>query len=211
MDLERLVDFLSHALERTGPLAPLVLFLASFIEYVFPPFPGDALVLLGAWYAVQGAISWPLAFSAVTAGALIGAAVDWRIGRYLGARVWQRTTAGWILDPERLQRFEALYRRWGPWLLVVNRFLPTLRAVLFVAAGASGVSLRAVLLYGGISAALWNLALLAVGGLVAKNLDHLVGIVRGYTRGATVVLLVVVAAIALRAFLKRRASRGQPG
>jgi membrane-associated protein len=212
VDLERLFDLLSHAVERTGPLAPVILFGASLIEYVFPPFPGDALVLLGAWYAVHGQISWPLAFAAVTAGALLGATIDWRIGRYLGARIWARTTAGWILDVERLQQFEALYRRWGPWLLVANRFLPTMRAVLFVAAGASGVRLRAVLLYGGISAVLWNVALLGAGGLVANNVDELVGLVRAYTRAATVVLVLVVGAVALRVYLKRRrASRGQAG
>ena len=44
--------------------------LGSLVEYVFPPFPGDTLVVLGAWYAVNGKISWPLAFAAVTAGAV---------------------------------------------------------------------------------------------------------------------------------------------
>jgi membrane-associated protein len=212
VDLERLLELFSHAVERTGAFAPAILFGASLVEYVFPPFPGDALVLLGAWYAVQGEISWPLAFSAVTAGALLGAAIDWRIGRYLGERIWARTTAGWFLDAERLQRFEAAYRRFGPWLLVANRFLPTMRAVLFLAAGASGVPLRSVLLFGGISAVLWNSTLLALGALVAANVDELVAIVRGYTRAATVVLLVAAAAVALTVVVRRRrAARDRAG
>src|SRR5512132_4320144 len=96
---------------QTGPFAPVVLLVASFVEYVFPPFPGDTIVLLGAWYAVHGALSWPAAFLAVTAGAVIGAALDWTIGRALRPSLDLRS--GRWLDSARLARFEASYRRWG--------------------------------------------------------------------------------------------------
>ena len=63
--LTGLAQTLADAVSRTGPVAPLILFAASFVEYLFPPFPGDLVVVLGAWYAVQGELSWPATFVSV--------------------------------------------------------------------------------------------------------------------------------------------------
>ncbi|HEU4384183.1 MAG TPA: DedA family protein [Anaeromyxobacteraceae bacterium] len=205
--LERLAQSLSETLVRTEGYAPLVLFFGSFVEYVFPPFPGDTLVLLGAWYAVNGVLSWPVTFLAVTAGALAGAYLDWRAGVALGRRIDRSVHRKGGLTEERLLRFEAGYRRFGAWLLVLNRFLPGVRAFFFLAAGACGIPLRQVLLYGGISAAVWNALLLAAGGLLVRNLDELLQLGARYTSAAWLAMAAVAALLLARALLGRRASR----
>lgn len=202
--LERFAESLSATLAGTGGYAPLILFFGSFVEYVFPPFPGDTLVLLGAWYAVNGALSWPMTFLAVTAGAVAGAWVDWRAGVALGRRLDRSAHRRGGLGEERLRRFEAGYRRWGAWLLVANRFLPGVRAFFFLAAGASGIPLREVLLFGGISAALWNAVLLAAGGFLVGNLEELVQLFGRYTSVAWLAMAAVAALLLAWALLRRR-------
>ena len=200
--LERAVALFTDAVVHTGRFAPLVLFASSFVEYVFPPFPGDTIVILGAWYAVHGALSWPAAFVAVTAGAVAGAFLDWKVGRWLAPRLEAGAAHG-LLDAGRLAHFEAAYRRWGALLLVANRFMPGVRAFLFVAAGASGIPLRRVLLLGGISAALWNALLLAAGGLLARNVPELIALFERYTWSAWVALGIVAAVLGVRALVRR--------
>jgi membrane-associated protein len=208
--LERLADALTAALTRTGPWAPAILFFASFIEYVFPPFPGDMLVVLGAWYAHAGVLSWTATFAAVTAGAIAGAWVDYRMGVALGRRIDRRAARTGSLSEERLARFEASYRRWGGWLLVANRFFPGIRAFFFLAAGASGIPLPRVLLLGGVSAALWNALLLTVGALVARNVGDLVAIFERYTTAAWIAVVAVGIALPVAWLWRRRAQRAAP-
>jgi membrane-associated protein len=209
--LSRLAQALADAVVSTGPLAPVILFAASFVEYVFPPFPGDLVVVLGAWYAVQGQLSWLATFVATTGGALAGAWVDWRVGRAIGRSLDQRahrtTVVSRILTEERLARFDEGYRRWGGLLLVANRFFPGVRAFIFVAAGASGIPLRKVLLLGGLSAAAWNVLLLAAGALLARNLGELLALFDRYTRVASTVLAGAVVLAAAWWLLRRRAAR----
>ncbi len=205
---DRLAALLSDVVAHTGRFAPAVLFGASLVEYLFPPFPGDTIVVLGAWYAVHGALSWPAAFAAVTAGAVAGAWLDWRVGRAIARSVEKRAALRGPLDASRLARFEAAYRRWGGLLLVANRFLPGIRAFLFVAAGAARIPLGEVLFLGGLSAALWNALLLAVGALVARNLAHMSAILDRYTYGAWMAMGLVAALFLLRAVLRRRRAGG---
>lgn len=212
MDGPRLAAWLADLMARTGPHASALLFFAAFIEYVFPPFPGDALVVLGAWYATHGELSWPVTFAMVTAGALAGATADWWIGRWLGRRLDARAERGglWGLDKARLERFEAAYRRWGGLFLVANRFLPGVRALFFVAAGAARTPLWEVLVYGGISAAAWNGLLLCAGAFAARNVEELVDLFAHYTVGAWAALAVAAAAALLLLWVARRRSRRHP-
>jgi membrane-associated protein len=205
---ESLVDALTRATVVTGPWAPAVLFGAAFVEHVFPPFPGDLVVVFGAWYAVQGALSWPLLLAAATLGAVAGAWVDHRIGVALGRRLDRAAGHSRLLPAGQLATFEAAYRRWGIWLLLLNRFMPGVRAFFFVAAGTSGLPLGRVLLLGGLSAALWNGLLLAAGGLLAHNAEELVALVDRYMKvvGGLMVLAVVV--LLARAAWRRRGGRG---
>jgi membrane protein DedA with SNARE-associated domain len=205
LDAADLVRRLDAVLAKAGPAAPLVLFLASFLEYVFPPVPGDAVAVLGGWYATHGGLSWAVLFSALSLGALAGTAFDWRLGRWLGARLDHRAAVG-RLDRDRLERFERAYRRWGGLLLVANRFLPGIRAFFFLAAGATGIPLWKVLLYGGISAALWNVLLLGAGAMLAKNETELLSLFARYDTVAWIVL-VAGCAIAIFVWLRRRARR----
>lgn len=210
MSLHHVAEVLADAAGRTAAYAPAVLLFATFVEYVFPPFPGDLVVVLGAWYAVHGALSWPATFLWVMAGGVAGAALDHRLGAYLGRRLDRRAAERGALTAERLARFEASYRRWGAWLLVANRFLPGIRAFLFLAAGAAGIPLRRVLLFGALSAALWNAVLLAAGALLARNLDELLELFSDYTRAAWIALLAGAAVAGIRLLVRRRAARAAP-
>jgi len=208
--LERVAEMLSEALTRTSAYAPLVLFLGSLVEYVFPPFPGDTLVLLGAWYAVHGELSWPVTFLSVTVGAVGGAWIDYRVGAALGRRLDRRAERRGPLTADRLHRVEQGYRRYGAWFLVANRFLPGVRAFLFVAAGASGMPMGKVLLYGGVSAAVWNALLLAAGAYLVRNLDEMVQLLERYTNAAWAAIAAVVVVLVVRALWLRR-TRNEDG
>jgi membrane-associated protein len=205
--LQALTETLTQAIRSTGPWAPAVLFFATFVEHVFPPFPGDLLVVLGAWYAVHGQLSWPMLLVFSTAGALAGAWVDHRVGVALGRRLERRAAHSRLLPPERLAAFEAAYRRWGSWLLVFNRFMPGIRAFLFLAAGASGLPAGRVVLLGGLSALIWNTLLLAAGGLLAKNVDELVGLVDRYMLAAGALLALAALLLVARALWRRSRAR----
>jgi membrane protein DedA with SNARE-associated domain len=200
--LQRITEEMSAVLARTGPAAPLILFLGSLVEYVFPPFPGDTLVVLGAWYAVNGVLSWPVTFAAVTGGAVLGAWIDYRIGVALGRALERGAQRRGPITLDHVRQVEAGYARWGAWFLLANRFLPGIRAFLFVGAGAARLPVKRVLLYGGISAAVWNALLLAVGALAVRNLDEMVAILERYTLVAWVVIT-LAAAVAVIHFARK--------
>lgn len=214
----RIEEALGEWVAQAGPFALPTLFLAALIEYVFPPFPGDSVTLLGAFVAVQGELPLTWVFLAVTAGSVAGAAIDYRIGARIGRAAERRSTEGQgrfaAASYERLRRIEAAYRRHGDLYILANRFLPGVRGFFFVAAGMAGMSFRRVMALGAISASVWNLLLLAAGWAVGENFDRLVHLFRTYSSIAwTLIALVVAGWLALQAYrwFSRRRSRAPSG
>lgn len=191
-----LENALWEIVRSTGPYALLALFGASLVEYVFPPFPGDAITLAGAFYAVRGVLPLPLVFLVVTAGSVAGAAIDYAVGRRLGRAAEHRLPGKNPRHPwfslDRLHGFESTYRRYGDLFILANRFLPGIRGIFFLAAGAAAMPVKRVLLLGAVSAGLWNGLLLAAGFAVGENLDRLVSIVETYSAVASAAIVAVV-------------------
>jgi membrane protein DedA with SNARE-associated domain len=201
-----LTDWLiGFASDRNHPLGLAALFLSAMVEYVFPPFPGDTITLLGAVLITSYGWSWWPIFAAVVAGSVLGSQIDYWIGLRLAARPRSERSAGrWAT----LDGVVARFRRRGPVYLVLNRFVPGIRALFFVAAGLSGMRQRDVLLYGGISVALWNALIIGLGAALGANLDSLERWVRRYSTAAWAILLGGVALyVVLRLVARARRRR----
>jgi membrane protein DedA with SNARE-associated domain len=206
-----MVETFDSWIHQVGPAAYLLLFLAALIEYVFPPFPGDTLVLLGGVYAVRGEKPLWLVFVAITLGSVVGSMVDYWMGKRLALRIERHPTSrGWGVTAQKLHEMQERMRHRGTWLLVVNRFLPAVRALIFMAAGASGLPFKRTVLLGALSACGWNALLMGVGFAVGGNADALEVWVRRYYRGAWLVLAVVAVAWLLRTWWKRRRPAAAP-
>jgi membrane protein DedA with SNARE-associated domain len=189
-----------------GQLGFLVLGLAALLEYVSPPFPGDTILLLGGVYAVRGQNSPVLVFLAVTVGSVLGSAINYGVGRLVADRI-DRQPEGRLflgLSHARIIDIQQKMRHRGPVVILLNRFLPTFRAVLFVAAGAARMPFARVMALGAASAMAWNLLLLAVGYAVGGNAERLESILRSYQVVVAVLVGGVVLVLLARFFYKSR-------
>lgn len=183
---------------------------AALLEYVFPPFPGDTVTLLGGAYAARGDHPVALVLVALMAFSELGMAATWWLGRRLGDRL-DHTREGPLflgITHAQLRRGQTVMRTRGAWVLVANRFMPSFRSIVFIAAGASGTPLSKVLLLGSVSALAWNALLLAVGASIGARVDRIEAFLSQYRLVALGVTAVVVLAL-LGRWWWRRAPRSQ--
>lgn len=179
---------------QDNPAGLVALGAAAMIEYLFPPFPGDTITLFGAVLITAYGWSFGAVLGVVMLGSVAGSMLVFRLGDRLRHRRVDGPD-GWATLAWLVQRF----RRHGAVWLVLNRFLPGIRSLFFVAAGMAGMRARAVLFYGALSSLLWNLGLIALGAALGANFDTLLGWVRTYNLGVWTVLGVIAGLLVIRA------------
>lgn len=178
--MDWLTDWLiGFASDRNHPAGFALLGASALLEYLFPPIPGDTITLFGAVLISAFGWSWVGILAVILAGSFGGAASNFAIGRRMRARGHRRP---------RIDKVVARFERHGPAYLLVNRFIPGVRAVAFIAAGMSGMRGSHVILYGGISVVLWNSLLIGIGSTVGANWETLGRWLRAYNTWVWVVL-----------------------
>ncbi len=201
-------DLLAWLQQTRGPLGYLVLALASMAEYVFPPLPGDSITLGGIVLAVSSGYGLAWVYLSLNLGALAGGMSAYGVGRWIATKREQRTPR--FLRGHQVRRaidtVLSRFERHGAAYLALNRFVPALRSVFFVAAGMARLPAWKVAVWGTLSAMAWNALLLAAGWAVGENHALLEQWVRTYSYVALAAVGLVIVVLLARWLVHRRAA-----
>ncbi|WP_181784337.1 DedA family protein [Pseudonocardia pini] len=164
-------------LGSAGPVTVWVVVLSFvFLECAFIVglfLPGDSLLLAaGVVLAAHGheLSAWLLSGAAVVM-AVAGNQVGYLVGRFTGTRIKLRK-GGRILTRENLDRAGRFLDRWGFWSIVVARWVPWVRTLAPMIAGAARMDNRKFLLANLVGAIVWVPGLVMLGYYAAGLLDR---------------------------------------
>jgi membrane protein DedA with SNARE-associated domain len=204
------MDFAQHIIEMVershGPSGLAILAACAFLEYLFPPFPGDLVVVFGAFLVTNRGWSAPGVFGAVLVGSMLGFMLAFFVGKWLHKSEARWVTGRLARARPKIDRLVDRFSRHGALYIAINRFLPSVRALFFVAAGMAQLSPWKVLAFGALSAALWNAMLFALGATVGKEWSSLHRIFLTYGKIAWILLAALGLILLARWLWRRRAS-----
>lgn len=107
-----------------------------------------------------------------TLGYLAGALVGWGVGRYGGRPLLERRGRWLHITPERLDRAEAWFARWGSVGVLVGRITPVLRSFVSIPAGVFEMPLGPYVLFTLIGSAIWAFAFAGVGWALGSSYER---------------------------------------
>ena len=162
--ITQFIDFFLHLdkhlevlVQQYGTWTYLVLFLIVFCEtglVVTPILPGDSLLFAaGALAAISDALNPHYLVILLTIAAILGDAVNYQIGRFIGPAVFREKSR--FFKREHLERTHDFYERYGGKTIIIARFVPIIRTFAPFIAGVAQMSYSRFALYNVIGAILW--------------------------------------------------------
>jgi membrane-associated protein len=149
-----------HLIEVVGDYGAwtyLVLFVIVFCEtglVVTPILPGDSLLFAAGAVAALGPLNPHLLVVLLTIAAILGDAVNYQIGRYIGPAVFKKEDSRFF-KKAHLEKTHAFYERYGGKTIIIARFVPIVRTFAPFIAGVGHMSYRQFAFYNVIGAILW--------------------------------------------------------
>lgn len=171
-----------------------LLFNAIF-ESIFPPYPSDAFVLVFSFLAGRGHYDPYLVYSLTVIGSIIGFMFIYHVGKKYGddlLAIISRSFLRRIFPLRLIARARRKFRERGDIILLLNRFLPGMRAPIGFAAGMSGVSRGKVFAFSAMSMLVWNAFLIMAGFYVGASWDEASLFLRNYMVAAGLILAAIV-------------------
>ena len=157
-----------------GPWALVGLLVVIFIEsgVLFPVLPGDTLLFVAGMLAAGTAAAardgaphanfalWQLVVF-VPIAAILGGQVGYLIGRFLGTAMFKPDAR--FLKQRYLDEAHAFFEQRGPFAIVLGRFVPIVRTLVPIAAGAAKMRYPVFTLFNVIGAVVWGVGLTLLG------------------------------------------------
>ena len=188
-----LAGFFLIYIEESG--IPLFIPGDAFLIYVGHRLPHDWVILVAAGLGFVVAVT-------------LGATNLYLLSRRYGRRLLEHRLAGLLhLTPQRMDRAEIWFTRWGPWALIFGRHIPGLRVPLTVAAGVLNLHYRVFAASVAVSSAAWAGAFLVVGATFGDGIERSIRsrpLLYAGLVGAIVVVIVVAALARSRRRLRGR-------
>ncbi len=197
----------------------LLVFLFMVIESSFLPFPSEVVVPPAAYIAVtRGDMNVTLIVLVATAGAVVGALVNYFLAMWLGRPIVyafanSRFGHACLIDEAKVKNAEQYFDNHGKLSTFIGRLIPAVRQLISIPAGLARMNIGVFVLFTAIGAGLWNSVLAFLGYWLGKTVPYseLFESVEHYnhyfTMGGFCLLLFCVVFIAYKALKKKPAKK----
>lgn len=191
-------------------------FIFMVIESSFVPFPSELVVPPAAYLAAtKGDMNVFMIVLVATAGALVGALINYVLALWIGRPVVyafadSRFGHACLIDREKVDKAESYFDKYGAVSTFIGRLIPAVRQLISIPAGLSRMNLATFCIFTSLGAAVWNGVLASLGWWLGQYvpLDHLIEKVEQYnsylTYAGLALLAVCVGVILYNAFKKHK-------
>ncbi len=197
----------------------LFVFVFMVIESSFIPFPSEVVVPPAAYLAMQkGDMNIFLVVLAATAGALVGALVNYVLSLLIGRPIVyafanSRFGHACLINQEKVEKAEKYFDNHGAASTFFGRLIPAVRQLISIPAGIAKMNIWVFMLFTSLGALIWNCILAGLGWWLSRHvsLDELYVSVEKYnsylTLGGIIILVLCVLYILYNAFKKNNATK----
>jgi len=170
----------SHIIETFGLLGIMAIIFAECGLLLGFFLPGDTLLFSAGVLVQRETFHEPLwlIILLICVAAIVGNQVGYEIGRRGGPAVFKRPDSRFF-RPEYVERTSLFFERYGPPAIVLGRFVPVVRTVITVMAGAGRMNYRTYTVYTVLGGVIWATSVTLLGyflgnvDFIANNIELL--------------------------------------
>lgn len=153
-------------------------FIFMIIESSFIPFPSELVVPPAAYIAAnRGDMNVFVIILVATAGALVGALVNYYLSLWLGRPIIysfadSRLGRACMVTPEKVKKAEDYFDRHGSFSTFIGRLIPVIRQFISIPAGLARMNIFKFMIFTSLGALLWNIILASLGYWLGKTVQY---------------------------------------
>lgn len=158
------------------------------IESACIPLPSEIIMPFSGYLASVGRFNIWLVSVAGALGCVFGSIAAYWVGIWGGRAFIFRYGKYVLISHKDLATAERFFERYGDWAIFFSRLMPIVRTFISLPAGIARMHFTKFIIYTFLGSLPWCFALAYVGKVLGENWQN----IRGYFRGADIVIIVVI-------------------
>ena len=151
------------------------IFSLLFLGIVGLPVPDEWLLTFAGYLVFKADLRLLPTFAAASLGSMCGITVSYGLGRSVGLFMLRHYGRFFRITPEKLDWVHAWFDRFGTWTLLVGYFIPGVRHLTAVVAGASKLRPLLFSLFAYLGAGIWTATFIGLGYYFGERWAQVLG------------------------------------
>ncbi|MCL4509989.1 MAG: DedA family protein [Bacteroidetes bacterium] len=182
---ELLIDHIVHWISISGYTGIVVL---MALESMVAPLPSEAVMPFAGFLIFEGKFSFHEVILFSTMGSIIGSVISYYVGLYGGRPFVARFGKYLLLDMHHLELTEKFFNKYGDKTIFISRFVPVVRHLISLPAGAGEMKIAKFILYTALGAGIWNSTLAFAGFHLKSHWEE----IRKYSQVVDIAVVVIL-------------------
>lgn len=180
----------------------LAIFGSLMLGIIGVPVPDELLLLYLGYDCSQKILRLEFCIPVATAAIIVGITVSFVIGRWVGMAFIHRFGKYLRIRKKSVEQAHGLYQKVGHWALVIGFFIPGMRHITAVIAGAAQMTWKrfAIFAYGG--ATFWAGGFIIGGYFAGAQVPTIVAAAKPYLHNIEIVVFAIIAGVIIWQFFR---------
>jgi membrane protein DedA with SNARE-associated domain len=168
---KELIALAKSLAERNPLLAYLFFFINAALQILFPPYPGDTVIVLQGYFSSRQLLNTPLMFLTTLSATYLSSLIMYLLSYQFGEKVVANKYVSRFFDTEKIEKLNGWFIKYGSAAIIINKFLPGFGSLTLIAAGIFKLPQLPAFISIGVASLLHNAALFMAGRLTGENMD----------------------------------------
>ncbi|TQS70994.1 DedA family protein [Ornithinibacillus gellani] len=155
-------DFIS----QYGYIAIIVILSLGIIGL---PIPDEVILTYLGYIISMDGMKFSITFVAALIGAVAGISISYFLGVKLGEPFIRRYGPKLFISDKTIDRTNRLFRKYGPFVLIISYFIPGIRHVAAYVGGITKYSFKRFMIFAYVGALFWVFTFIAIGRRLGEN------------------------------------------
>lgn len=187
----QILIFIKSIADKNYFVTYIFFFFNSCLQILFPPYPGDTITIF------QGYLTYRMGFNKyfMLLSTLLGSFLSSMFLYYFSYKksdyVLNNKYLIRLFNIDKIHKLESLFRKYGVFFILINKFIPGLGSLTFIAAGIFKLQFIPALLSILIANILHNTMLFTAGAITGDNMDIIKASIKEYYRLIVVMISIL--------------------
>ncbi|TDT60887.1 membrane protein DedA with SNARE-associated domain [Fonticella tunisiensis] len=197
-------------LASSNPIMVYVFFfLNSTLQILFPPYPGDSIIVLGGYLSSTGILNTPLFVLSTLTATYLSSTFLYLISYKFSYRILANKLISKFFKVKRIYSLESWFRKYGSFAIILNKFLPGIGSLTLIAAGIFKLRPFSAFISIGIASILHNIFLIIAGRITGDNIVLIKHFLGEYNKIFIVSMIIVILIYLYVKFIFKKQNRNR--
>lgn len=201
---EVIVSFAESIVVKYPLLALLFFFISQSLQILFPPYPGDMVLILEGYLSYLGNLSIVLVILNAILATYFSSVLLYRIGRKNGYKILHSKYISKIFKINNLDDFEILFNKYSHYAIIISKFIPGFFSLTVLSAGIFKVDKNKTYISILTITSIHHFTLILLGKKLGENWRIILNAISTYSRYVIVFIVIGLGIYLIIAFIKKR-------